>query len=58
MVTHDIMTVTPVPSGGSELSYRVEFAFKGMAKWVTPMLRPALGRLGDKAEQGLREALR
>jgi uncharacterized protein YndB with AHSA1/START domain len=58
VVTHDTMTLAPVPTGGTELSYRAEFAFKGMARWVAPMLRPALGRLGDKAEQGLREALR
>jgi uncharacterized protein YndB with AHSA1/START domain len=58
VVAHDTMTLTPIPTGGTELSYRAEFAFKGVARWVAPMLRPALRRLGDAAEEGLREALR
>jgi uncharacterized protein YndB with AHSA1/START domain len=58
VVAHDTMTLSPIPTGGTELSYRAEFAFKGVARWVAPMLRPALTRLGDAAEQGLRQALR
>ena len=58
VVAHDTMILTPTPGGGSELSYRAEFAFQGAARLVALLLTPALQRLGDAAEQGLREALR
>ena len=57
VVAHDTMTLEPTPSGGTELTYRAEFEFKGVAKLVAPLAAPAFKRLGDKAEQGLLEAL-
>lgn len=56
VVAEDTMTLVPV-DGGTELTYRAEFTFKGLAAWVAPLLRPALDRLGDQAEVGLRQAL-
>lgn len=54
---HDTMTLNPTASGGTELTYRAEFAFKGVARLVAPLAAPAFRRLGNEAEKGLREAL-
>lgn len=46
--------------GSSErttVTYRAGFEFKGIAKLVAPLPAPALRKLGDKAETGLRQAL-
>lgn len=56
VVAHDTMTL----SGSAErttVTYRAAFEFKGIAKLFAPLLAPALRRLGDEAETGLREAL-
>ncbi|MDN5765009.1 MAG: SRPBCC family protein [Humibacillus sp.] len=56
VVAHDTMSL----SGSSErttVTYRAAFEFKGIAKFVAPLLAPALRKLGDEAETGLREAL-
>ena len=56
VVAHDTMTFT----GSAErttVTYRAAFEFKGIAKFVAPLLAPALRKLGDEAETGLREAL-
>jgi uncharacterized protein YndB with AHSA1/START domain len=42
---------------GTEVRYTAEFGFKGAARFLAPLLRPALERLGDRAEAGLRDAL-
>jgi hypothetical protein len=42
---------------GSEVTYRADFAFKGPWRLVAPFMRPALSRLGDRAEGGLRTTL-
>jgi carbon monoxide dehydrogenase subunit G len=52
----DTMTVRKV-DGGTEVTYDAEFAFKGTARFLAPLLRPALERLGRQAETGLRQAL-
>ncbi|WP_374971418.1 SRPBCC family protein [Terrabacter sp. BE26] len=64
VVAHDTMTLVPAAprSGttageGTTVTYRAEFEFKGLARYVAPLLSPALKRLGDDAERGLREAL-
>lgn len=56
VVSEDTMTLTPTP-GGTDLTYRAEFTFKGAARFVAPLLAPAFKRLGDEAEKGLRAAL-
>lgn len=58
VVAHDTMSLTPTTSGGTTLTYRAEFAFKGLARLAAPLLAPAFKRLGDEAEKGLRDALR
>ena len=57
VVAHDTMTLEPTASGGTELTYRAEFAFQGVARLVAPLASPAFKRLGDEAEEGLRQAL-
>jgi hypothetical protein len=52
----DTMTFRSVPSG-TEVTYTAEFTFKGPARLVAPLLRPAFTRLGDEAEVGLRTTL-
>ena len=47
-----------VPSGtGTRVTYTADFEFRGVAKYVAPLLSPAFKKLGDEAERGLREAL-
>ena len=46
------------PAGDqTEVTYSAEFAFKGAVRYLAPLLRPALNRLGDHAADGMREAL-
>jgi hypothetical protein len=39
------------------VAYGVEFTFKGASRFVAPLLKPALERLGNEAEAGMRAAL-
>lgn len=57
VVAHDTMTLAAGPAGGTVVTYRADFSFQGLARFVAPLLRPAFRRLGDEAEQGLRAAL-
>ena len=56
VTAHDTMEIAPL-GAGSRVTYTADFAFKGVAKYLAPLLRPALKKLGDEAESGLREAL-
>ncbi len=56
VIAHDTMSITPT-AHGSRLTYTADFTFKGIGKYVAPLLAPALKKLGDEAEEGLREAL-
>ena len=42
---------------GTEVTYTAEFTFKGPSRLLAPLLRPALERLGNQAQAGLRTAL-
>jgi len=62
VVAHDSMTFVRTVLGagrgeGTTVTYRADFEFKGLAKLVAPLLGPAFKKLGDEAEQGLRDAL-
>jgi hypothetical protein len=70
VVAHDTMTFVRTVLGngsglaadnggrtGTTVTYRAEFEFKGVAKLVAPLFAPAFKKLGDEAEQGLRDAL-
>jgi carbon monoxide dehydrogenase subunit G len=62
VVAHDTMRFDAVPVGagpdlGTRVTYTADFAFKGLTRFVAPLLAPALKKLGDEAEKGMREAL-
>jgi hypothetical protein len=47
-------------SGGPDrttVTYTADFTFKGLSRFVAPLLAPAFKKLGDDAEKGMREAL-
>ena len=56
VVSMDTIAVRPA-GAGTEVTYTAEFTFKGPARYVAPLFRPALTRLGDQAETGLNQAL-
>lgn len=56
VVSVDTMTFRTV-GGLSEVTYTAEFTFKGVSRLLAPLLKPALVRLGNEAESGLRSAL-
>jgi carbon monoxide dehydrogenase subunit G len=56
VIAHDTMDIAALGSG-SKVTYTADFEFKGLGKLVAPLLRPALKKLGDEAEEGLRDAL-
>lgn len=56
LVAHDTMTFRETEDG-TEVRYVAQFDFKGIAKVAAPFLGPAFKKLGDEAEQGMREAL-
>lgn len=56
LVAHDTMEF----SGSDQrttVTYTADFAFKGLSRFVAPLLAPAFKKLGDDAEKGMREAL-
>jgi hypothetical protein len=56
VVAHDTMEIVPV-GPGSRVTYTADFQFKGLGRFVAPLLAPALKKLGDDAEKGLRDGL-
>lgn len=56
VVATDTITVEPF-DGQTRVTYRAVFDFRGVWRALAPLLRPALRRLGDDAEGGLRTAL-
>jgi hypothetical protein len=52
----DTMTFRPVTSG-TEVTYTADFTFKGLSRFVAPLLKPAFEHLGNQAETGMRKAL-
>ena len=56
VIAHDTMTFRETENG-TEVSYTADFAFKGVARLLAPLLRPAFNRLGDRAQTGMATAL-
>jgi uncharacterized protein YndB with AHSA1/START domain len=56
VISDDKITLTPSGTG-TEVTYVAEFTFKGPAKYVGPLLKPALDKLGNNTQQTLRDAL-
>ena len=57
VVAHDTITLTPSSGGGTQVTYRARFVFKGVARLIAPLTATAFRRLGDRAAVGLRSAL-
>jgi uncharacterized protein YndB with AHSA1/START domain len=55
--SHDTVTVTPTADGGSEVVYRAEFSFSGLARFAGPIMTPLLERLGDRTAAQIKVAL-
>jgi carbon monoxide dehydrogenase subunit G len=56
VLAHDRMEMRAA-GAGTEVTYTATFEFKGAARFLAPLLRPALTKLGNDAEQGLSDAL-
>ena len=56
VIAVDTLTFRPVASG-TEVTYAAEFTFKGPSRLLAPLLRPAIERLGQQAQAGMRTAL-
>ncbi|MGZ8750307.1 MAG: SRPBCC family protein [Pseudonocardia sp.] len=56
VIANDSMVIARL-GAGSRVTYTADFEFTGLGRFVAPLLAPALKKLGDHAEQGLREAL-
>lgn len=57
---HDTMTFRDTSSGDrsrTEVTYTARFDFQGVARLAAPLMGPALKKLGDEAEEGLRREL-
>ncbi|NHA66578.1 SRPBCC family protein [Phycicoccus flavus] len=54
--SHDTITVEP-DGTGSKVTYRADFEFSGMARFLGPVMTPLLERLGDRTAAQLKEAL-
>lgn len=56
VIAQDTMEIS-AQGQGSRVTYTADFQFKGIGKFVAPLLAPALKKLGDEAESGLRKHL-
>lgn len=56
VVSKDTVIVTPV-SGGTEVEYRADMTFNGIAGVISPLLTPFLKKLADETETQLRRTL-
>jgi uncharacterized protein YndB with AHSA1/START domain len=53
----DTMTFRTTDDGGTEVTYRAEFEFKGVTRLIEPLFKSQFKKLGDEAEVGMRTAL-
>ncbi len=53
----DTMTFRSTGDGGTEVTYRAEFEFKGVTRLIEPLFKSSFKKLGDEAEEGMRTAL-
>ena len=53
----DVIEVVPRPSGGSDVVYEANLTTKGVFVVISPVIALAFRRVGDRAAEGLRQAL-
>ena len=56
VIAHYTMTFRE-NGGQTEVTYTADFTFKGIARLIAPLLKPAFTRLGNEAETGMAAAL-
>lgn len=56
LIAHDTITVSPHPDG-TQVTYRIRFAFQGWLRWIEPLLHLAVAHLLDDGARGLRREL-
>lgn len=56
VVADDTMTFREV-NGATEVTYTANFSFKGITRFMAPLMRPAFTKLGNEAETGMAAAL-
>jgi len=56
VVAQDTMTLRSVGSG-TEVTYTAEFEFSGFVRYLAPLLKPALTKLGNDGKAGMTTAL-
>ncbi len=56
VIAHDTMTFIATGST-TEVTYTADFTFKGLARFIAPLMKPAFVRLGDEAAAGMDAAL-
>ena len=56
LVARDTITVTPHVDG-TQVTYRIRFAFQGWLRWLEPVLQLAVAPLLDDGARGLRREL-
>jgi uncharacterized protein YndB with AHSA1/START domain len=56
VIAHDTMTFRKVDSD-TEVTYTADFTFKGITRFVAPLMKHAFTRLGNEAEAGMAAAL-
>ena len=57
VVAEDSMDLHEPSPGTTQVTYTARFTFRGLARLAGPLLAPALRRLGDEAQEGLRRSL-
>ena len=56
VIAHDTISVRQVGSQ-TEVTYTADFTFKGITRFVAPLMKAAFTKLGNEAESGLASAL-
>ena len=56
VIAVDTMTFRSIDAG-TEVTYTAEFTFKGPARLLAPLFKPAFEQLGNQAQAGMRTAL-
>ena len=56
VIAQDTMTFRQSGSD-TEVTYTADFTFKGLTKFIAPLMKPAFTRLGNEAEAGMAAAL-
>jgi hypothetical protein len=58
VVSLDTISFRPMPAGGTEVTYDADLRLRGPLRLADPLLALAFRRVGDRARDGLEQALR